>query len=306
MKLTSWDARLTSLTDEVENVIAATRQSTKAGRTTLIERKVAVVQAGMRLDRVLRRIHRVMSREHMLLPRDRAFLDLCQKYWDVATRRAQVEREVLDSNLWLRLLRARIVSGLSHGGNSAAASFLDGDELVTLSVRHANFAKTERRLKSAWRDLDGEQRALVARYHELAVEKANRQASQSMGGRLGEDLAAALDGPNHAALAGYLRGLFLIAAGGDARAAFTRLEELYADKARSVVSACRNFVLGDKLAGPKRRKERGMMRMNAALRQLEDLEKDLQSSYSEHLGPHGTPAEICPNLVQSRQKQAKT
>ncbi len=270
MSMQDWDDELETITAEVHRLAAAQRDGSRAmGRRTLVARKVDAVQAQIKLDRALDRLRTLTQKDLLLLPRDKAVLHWGRIYTGKAAGHMELLGRVLTKNLWLKLVTLR------------SGELLDGDQLVGLSVRSANLGKTERYLRGALEAVTKQQRQLVATYHTLAVEKANREAAACMSGRLGLTWADAAASPVTNALTSFFMHLTAGTRGDAAARAFFEVHRRYEGKAHALMNLCRNTVLNRGKNPGHKPHPKAMDKFAAAMRQLDDLEAGVKGAYQE-------------------------
>jgi hypothetical protein len=278
MSLQDWDSELAAVAAEMQSLGAALAAGPRRARRTLIGRKIRAVRERARLAHAFSRLTALTGRDLLLLPGDKALLHWGRIYTERAKEHDALRAQVLTKNLWLKLVRVRAGSG----------DLLEGDDLVALSVRQARVGKTERYLGDSLRAVRGQQIRLIAAYHHLAVAKANREAAACMTGSL-RDPSPAVE----AALGAFLLHLTAGARGVKGSAEFVALHQRYAAKALTLMSQCRNAVLGR--TGRENPAPKALERFKAAVRQLDELDADIASAYRA-----AVPAIARPKLVQRR------
>lgn len=267
MSMQDWDEELSRVAAEAQRLAAASAEVRKVRRRTLVSSQMRCDQAQIRLALAFERISRLVTKDLLLLPRERAVIHWGRIYAERATAHMEMLGKVLSKNLWLKLVRVR------------AGGLIEGDDLVGLSVRQANSAKTERYLEEALKSLRSSRASLVASYHELAVEKANKEAAACMAGRLGLTPEDAAQSPTSAALTSFFMHLTAGVRGDAAARRFFDLHERYASRTQNLMSLCRSVLLGRTKDPSHVPSPKALSRFQSSLRQLGDLESGVRAAY---------------------------
>ncbi len=267
-----WDHELAAMELEIASLAQSSGHGPRTARRDLLSRKTTALRAAARLERVLKALEQLTAKELLLLPREKALFHWTKTYAERLRAHAARRGDVMTKNHWLRLVRARLAIGVARVDGISV-----GDDLVGLSIRKASLGKTETYLDGQLTLVKKEQRRLVEAYHELAVEHANREASRALGARLGETWDDARESPILRGLADFLAELTAGVRGDAAASRFLAVHGRYAQKSATMMSFCRDLVLGKARGGAERTDER----LRRAVRQLSDLEDEVQVAYAE-------------------------
>ena len=292
-----WDLELAAIARELATLSATYGRTRLTAHKTLMLRRIGVMQAQLRLERLAARLAAAVRKEPLLLPRERALLHGARLYAEKLPQEIALTARLQSRQLWLQLIRARMsgpqVSGLGD---------LSGDDLVALAIRHDQAQKTERYLRDAVTKLAQKQRQLTERYQQLAVVDANSTAAQTLGQRLGASLNA---GVGHPTITTLERWLKVVASRTPSRTTTERglasadaLEEglrRASDLAQGLAARQRETATSPP---PKRQVDR----LGAALAQLDELQEEARLAYEQIM--QAAPMSAQPILVRGGVRQA--
>ncbi len=259
---------------------------------------MAAIQQHLTLERNFERLKKLTSRDMLLLPRERTMVHWGAVFLARAETYVTVRSRLMARSLWVKLIKTRL---LGPGGQVTGS--LEDDDLVALSVRQTNLAKTEAYLAEALTKLRQRRRDLVALYEQRGVAEANRTAALTLQARLGATAGDALASPPVRALGEYVK---TAAAPITAQAAKQRLDSAVnrgAERTSGLLAACRNLVIARLKDPGVGVSARSQGRFKAVMQQLDDLEDETREAYGQILGTAPAAARL---KVQNSGAQAKT
>ena len=297
--LRDWDDELASLAEEI-NILTTkhVKEGIKQNRG-LIARKIATIQSQLKIDRTIKRLKSFCEREFLLLPREKALLHWSGIFTEKVEAYYTLKQENLTKNLWLKLIRTRV-----NGSEQSPFSNFDQDDLVSLSVRHANFAKTEKYLGELLIKKREQKRAAVQKYQELTVALANRGSANTLQGRLGTDLIHALKNPMLKTIGRAITHMASTLHNSEHLSERHSLNNQFQKKSDSVLAVCRKYVLAGKTDPSWTPSAKAMGRVEKVIAKLNSLEETSQNSLNTGISRNIPNAH--PKFVHNPLKEAKT
>ena len=294
-----WDEELTLLAAEVNTLTNKHLKERIKQNRGLIARKVATIQSQLKIDKTLRRLKSFCEREFLLLPREKALLHWSGIFTETVEKYYVLKQENLTKNLWLKLIRTRV-----NGSEQSPFSNFDQDDLVSLSVRHANFAKTEKYLGELLVKKREQKRAAIQRYQELTVAQINKSSANTLQGRLGTDLKHALKNPLVNSIG---RSIMQRTTKIHADGTISEREALnnkFKKNSDSVLAVCRKYVLAGNSDPSWTPSAKAMGRVEKVIAKLNSLEVTTQASQDQ--GNSLNIPNAHPKFVHNPSKEAKT
>lgn len=294
-----WDDELAAIAKEVHTVTSDQMRARVRRNRGLIARKMATIQSQIKIEKLLRRIKGFCEREFLLLPKEKALL-----YWSAILHEKieqfySLKQKNLTQNLWIKLIRTRI-----GGPGQTTQSGFDSDDLLTLSIRHANLLKTETLLGQSLIKKRDERKDAVARYEQLTIAQANRQSATTMQARLGTDLNHALQNPVMHSIG---QAVLQMSSPIHSPAQMNQMHAL-GDKlnrrSASMLDFCRNYTISSNMDPSWQPSPRVLNRVENAMKKLNHLERTIQDSSDEKISPIVPLSR--PKFVQNSPKKAKT
>ena len=297
--LADWDNELAVITKDLETLKTAHGKRKLTGAKALVARKVSIIQLTVQVERNLERLRRLVEREVLLLPREKALVHGARLYLERSQTFLKQRSDLLARGLWLKLIKTRLLGAGDRPGDAATA-----DDLIALAVRQESLGKTERYLAETLVKLRQRRRDLIARYEALGVAEANRTASQTLRGRLGQSPDEALASPPMRALASYVKTATAPVSAPEADARVKDLGLKLGEKTDGLLQACRSLIVA-RLKDPGARPGgRTFDRFESTMQQLDELADETRRAYDQMVGQ--APATARPILVQKPKKGAKT
>ena len=294
-----WDEELAALAEEVNTLTTKHLKERIKQNRGLIARKVATIQSQLKIDRTLKRLKSFCEREFLLLPREKALLHWSAIFTEKVEAYYALKQENLTKSLWLKLIRTRV-----NGSEQAPFSNFDQDDLVSLTVRHANFAKTEKYLGELLVKKREQKRTAIQKYQELTVAQINRSSANTLQGRLGTDLKHARKNPLVNSIGRAIVQATSTMHGNqqitERQAATTQMQK----KSDSVLAVCRKYVLAGKTDPSWTPSAKAMGRVEKVIAKLNSLEVTTQSSLDQENSLNIPNAH--PKFVHNPSKEAKT
>jgi hypothetical protein len=298
-KMNDWDEELAALAAEV-NALTTKHYKTRIKQSRgLIARKIATIQSQLKIEKSIKRLKSLCEREFLLLPREKALLHWSGIFTEKVENYYKLKQENLIKSLWLKLIRTRV-----NGSEQSPFTNFDQDDLISLSVRHANFAKTEKYLGELLIKKSEQKAEAVKKYQELTIAQINRSSANTLQGRLGRDLKHALKNPLMKTLGRALvemtSSLHSQELNEERHAANSRLEK----RSDSVLAVCRKFVLAGKSDPTWTPSSKALDRIEQVISKLNSIEESTQNSFN-HRNSIKIP-NAHPKFVHIPLKEAKT
>lgn len=297
--MNDWDEELAVIAKEVHMVTSDQMRAKISRNKGLIARKMATIQSQIKIEKMLRRIKGFCEREFLLLPKEKALLHWSKTLHEKIGQYYALKQKNMTKSLWINLIRTRIVGPLQ----STTVSF-DSDDLLTLSIRHANLLKTEKLLGETLVKKGAHRKDAISRYEQLAIAHANRQSATTMQARLGTNLSHALRNPVMQSIGRSVVQLSASIHNPVHQNQTQTLENRLHRRSSSVLDFCRSYTISSKNDPHWQPSPKVMGRAENAVKKLNDLERTIQDSLSE-INPANVPLSR-PKFVHNPSKKDKT
>jgi len=298
-ELNDWDNELSSLAAEVNELTHKHFKVQIRQKRGLVARKIATIQSHLKIEQNIKKLKSLCEREFLLLPRERALLYWSGIFTETVEKYYQLKQENMTKKLWLRLIRTRI-----NGADHISFSNFDKDDLVSLSVRHANLAKTEKYLGELLANKRQQKKAAIQRYQELSIAQINRSSSKTLQGRLGTNLKHALENPVVKTLEQAIIQMTSTIHKSERFSEIQAIKHKYEKESDSLLTVCRKYVLASENNPTWTPSTKAMARVESAIAKLDSLEKISQNSFN--LKNSSNIPDAQPNFVHNVRKEVKT
>jgi hypothetical protein len=275
-----WDHELATVAREVSSLASGHLRSNASRNKGLVSRKMATIQAQLKIERMFRRIRSLCEREFLLLPKEKALLHWSGVFLEKVEKYYELKQCNLTRNLWLKLIRTRI-----GGPEQAHFTSFDQDDIVSLSLRHAALIKSEKYLGDALVRKHEQKAEAVRRYQQLSIAHENKSSAVSMQGRLGIDLEHSLTNP----VVNYLgRAMIEMTAPVHAPERSTLVaafSEKYDHGCESLMQICEKAAVNRKSNPDWMPSPKNMNRVQATLKKLDKLEQASEEAIKGLMSP---------------------
>ncbi len=245
----SWDFEVRQIADELVYIKHRVLHDRSRSYYKLVNLKIGVVRLHLQLERALERLKGFTGRELLLLPRDSALIKWSRIFVDKTLLFFRLNHDLKSKTLWVNLLSAKLAGhGPNPPGRGEAGIDLT-DDLLELPLRYKALCQTESQLLQTIAQRKQVILRLTGEYHAQQVAQSNREALQTLNGRLGTNFENSRKSPYIKALGRLL--VFALAPIKNPEK-YSLLEQLLADQdnlQQHILGVCRE------IAGARDRRE---------------------------------------------------
>ena len=294
-----WDEELIAIAREVHTLATEQAKQKSIHKNGLITRKMATIQSQLKIEKMISRIKAFCEREFLLLPKEKALLHWSKIFLENVEKYYELKQKNLTKSLWIRLIRTRIV-----GPDHTPFSNFDNDDLIALSIRHSNLAKTEKYLGEAIVKKRGQKKDAIKRYQQLTIAQENRYSATTMQGRLGINLEHALRNPVINSIGKAVLQSSASIHSDDRYKHANDLESKYSQRSASVLAICRKYAINTQSDPNWAPSDKVIGRVEKVMKNLNKLEQSTEATYKEIISANFPTSH--PKIVHNSSKKDKT
>ena len=277
MRVENWDMEARKVAGEVLAIEDDLRKLFKSEKAILIRKKVAIGHYQVVFDQLVEKFQRFARKKLPLTQRQAAVLHWGAVLSDKTMTFYKKRARFLGHFMWLHLIKARLT-----GGGPNPQLLVDDNDLLELALRKNQLFESEKFLTDQLVKLENIKRALHYRYEKDQAIHMNIEASGTLQGRIGDDLADALSNPSYRALERFFKRMSLtVRERSHKETEIEALGKLIIDETDRLVLTCRDLILkpsGRPIANDRLQRLEGTLRTIERMQtQMIELSEDVMS-----------------------------